>query len=157
MEIHFGRFLRSKRIEMGLTVRRFAELVKKSEPRIIEYEKQPVPPMYESTYGSVARALGMTPDSLTAAWKSTPMPVIAETKQRKDRRAGMISSAIASLAAMADPAPVLSRLAPGQLDKLLEIFTDAVDDVQREEKRRLTIGIRKVRKPAASKGVPKTE
>jgi hypothetical protein len=83
--IHFGRFFRSLRVARGWTIKKMAAAVEKTEPRIFEYERQPEPRMYESTYGAIARAMGMTPDALTQAWKTTPV-VLPEENDRRPRQ-----------------------------------------------------------------------
>lgn len=71
--IHFGYFLRSRRIANGWTIKKMASEAKLTEPRIVAYEKMPEPVMYDSSFGRVAAALGVEPDELDQAWRVTPV------------------------------------------------------------------------------------
>lgn len=83
--IHFGNFIRSRRIALGLTVRKFSVAADLSEPRVVAIEKMDVPRMYDSTLGRVAQVVGFTsPEELHNAWNTTP---VAPPEKRAGRDA----------------------------------------------------------------------
>jgi transcriptional regulator with XRE-family HTH domain len=84
MEIHFGRYIRQKRLRARLSLDRMAEKAGISGKRLWQIEQ-----MKESavllgqTIEGIARAIDTTADQLEAAWKVTPVPIRAKNGYRK--------------------------------------------------------------------------
>lgn len=77
--IHFGHFVRWKRLEIGgelKTVAGFAAAVDMSDKQVLTMEKSYATPdrLHDGNLAEIARALGMTRDALNQAWRTTPVP-----------------------------------------------------------------------------------
>lgn len=70
--IRFGWFLYWKRVEKGLSYRKLSEAAGVSQPMLFSYVQDEEPRMYDSTYGKLAKALGMTLEEMDA-WRTTPV------------------------------------------------------------------------------------
>jgi transcriptional regulator with XRE-family HTH domain len=83
--IHFGHYIRGKRVAKGWTIRKFSAVTGITEVRLIAYEKQAAPVMYDSTFGKLALALGVTPEELDRGWRTTEVEEPQERTAPKGR------------------------------------------------------------------------
>lgn len=81
-DIHFGRFVREKRLEKGLSLKEFAGEVGITEKRIWDIEQMAAPQINDRTLYGLARAAGMGVAEFEQAWQVTPV------KKRPMRKAG---------------------------------------------------------------------
>src|SRR6516225_10568586 len=73
--IHFGEFIRWKRINARKTHEELARELNMTARRIIAIETMPKPEVQHTTIVGLARIFGMTPEELDQAWKTTAVPV----------------------------------------------------------------------------------
>jgi transcriptional regulator with XRE-family HTH domain len=123
-EIHFGRFVRWKRLDLDMSRDDLAAKSGLSGRHLATIESSAKPDVQDATYAALARGLGMTSTQLDEAWSSTPVSSRLPRK-RKGKRTGAadeLPGAIAQLFA-GDPVAVkdlteiarLDGVTPGQL------------------------------------------
>lgn len=84
--IHFGNYIRSRRLAMGgLTVKKMAQKIGITEPTLIAWESKSEPEMYDSNFAKIAGALGDTPEELNEKWRSTPVAKLSGKRGRMGR------------------------------------------------------------------------
>jgi transcriptional regulator with XRE-family HTH domain len=77
MAIHFGAFIRQKRVRQKKSIRKLAAAAGVTEKRLWAIEGMAQPKIYDQTKEAIASALGMTSEQLDEAWQATPVPVRA--------------------------------------------------------------------------------
>lgn len=78
--IHFGWFVREKRLERGWTLRKLSDESGVTATRLVAIEKMPEPQIQQTTFSRIASALGMKSDELEREWRQTE---VREPKLRK--------------------------------------------------------------------------
>jgi transcriptional regulator with XRE-family HTH domain len=73
--IHFGEFIRWKRVTSGKTTEAMGREVGLTSRRLIAIEAMATPEIQHTTMASFARAFGIDPEQFDSVWRSTPVPV----------------------------------------------------------------------------------
>jgi transcriptional regulator with XRE-family HTH domain len=123
-EIHFGRFVRWKRLDLDMSRDDLAAKSGLSGRHLATIESSAKPDVQDATYAALARGLGMTSTQLDEAWSSTPVSsrLPRKRKGKREGAAGDLPGAIAQLfagdpVAMRDLTEIarLDGVTPGQL------------------------------------------
>jgi transcriptional regulator with XRE-family HTH domain len=143
--IHFGEFVRWKRISQGKTTEAFGREVGLTARRIIAIETMAKPDVQHTTIVALARAFAIDPEHFDQAWRSTPVPVTRRkvgptTDEARRFNQACMAAGVAPVEGMrrlrswlvAQSAEIqqqaLSFVRPGTESD--EMFTDLVDHVQ---------------------------
>ena len=73
--IHFGEFIRWKRVTSGKTTEALGREVGLTARRLIAIEAMATPEIQHTTMASLARAFGIDPEQFDSVWRTTPVPV----------------------------------------------------------------------------------
>jgi transcriptional regulator with XRE-family HTH domain len=73
--IHFGEFIRWKRLNQGKTTDAFARDIGLTARRVIAIEAMARPEVQHTTIVALSRAFGIEPEDFEQVWRSTPVPV----------------------------------------------------------------------------------
>jgi hypothetical protein len=73
--IHFGEFIRWKRVTSGKTTEALGREVGLTARRLIAIEAMAQPDIQHTTMASLARVFGFDPEHFDTVWRTTPVPV----------------------------------------------------------------------------------
>lgn len=73
--IHFGEFIRWKRINSGKTTEEFGREIGLTARRVIAIEAMATPDVQHTTLVALAKAFEIDPEAFNSVWRNTPVPV----------------------------------------------------------------------------------
>jgi transcriptional regulator with XRE-family HTH domain len=145
--IHFGEFIRWKRVTSGKTTDALGREVGLTARRLIAIEAMATPEIQHTTMASLARAFGIDPEQFDSVWKSTPVPVTRRKAGPTTDEARRFNAACAAAGTtqaeglrrlrswlveqdQATQIAALSFIPPHRQPSASGEFTDAVDHLQ---------------------------
>jgi transcriptional regulator with XRE-family HTH domain len=95
--IHFGEFVRWRRINARKTTEELSRELGLTSRRLIAIEAMPKPEIQHTTLVAIAQAFGIDPEQFEQVWKSTPVPVTRRRSGPSTDEARRFNSACAAI------------------------------------------------------------